>query len=70
MAVRSVVTLASVVTAALARESVENAVNPIRRVVTMLQMMQKKITAEGEKEKELFDKFMCYCQTGAGELPN
>jgi peptidoglycan hydrolase CwlO-like protein len=70
MAVRSVVTLASVATAALARESVENAVNPIRRVVTMLQMMQKKITAEGEKEKKLFDKFMCYCQTGAGELQN
>jgi len=43
-------------------------VNPIRRVVTMLQMMQKKVTEEGEKEKELFDKFMCYCKTGAGSL--
>merc|ERR1719199_1756636 len=30
----------------------------------MLQMMTKKITAEGEKEKELYDKFMCYCQNG------
>merc|ERR1719356_643234 len=38
--------------------------NPIRKVVTMLQSMQKKITAEGEKEKELFDKFMCYCKNG------
>merc|ERR1719326_209455 len=27
----------------------------------MLQMMMKKIEAEGEKEKELYDKFMCYC---------
>lgn len=45
-------------------------VNPIRRVVTMLQMMQNKVTAEGEKEKVLFDKFMCYCQTGATELQN
>merc|ERR1719261_2423733 len=36
--------------------------NPIRRVVTMLQMMQNKVKAEGEKEKELFDKFMCYCE--------
>merc|ERR1719456_1389250 len=35
--------------------------NPIRKVVTMLQMMMKKIEAEGVKEKELFDKFMCYC---------
>merc|ERR1719388_241074 len=37
--------------------------NPIRKVVTMLQMMMKKIEAEGEKEKELYDKFMCYCKT-------
>merc|ERR1719313_2934944 len=43
-------------------------VNPIRRVVTMLQMMQKKIGAEEEKETELYDKFMCYCENGAGAL--
>merc|ERR1719262_1196906 len=30
----------------------------------MLQMMTKKITAEGEKEQKLFDKFMCYCKHG------
>merc|ERR1719420_2132287 len=35
--------------------------NPIRKVVTLLQDMQAEITAEGEKEKDLFDKFMCYC---------
>merc|ERR1719440_2327302 len=34
----------------------------------MLQMMQKKVEAEGEKEKELFDKFMCYCKTAGGDL--
>merc|ERR1719359_1893540 len=38
--------------------------NPIRKVVSMLQAMQKKITAEGEKEQELFDKFQCYCKNG------
>jgi len=38
------------------------AVNPIRKVVTMLQMMQNKVTAEGEKKEALFDKYMCYCQ--------
>jgi len=38
--------------------------NPIRKVVTMLQSMQKKVTAEGETEKELFEKFMCYCKHG------
>jgi len=37
--------------------------NPIRKVVTMLQMMMKKIEEEGVKEKELYDKFMCYCAT-------
>merc|ERR1719198_398037 len=42
--------------------------NPIRKVVTMLQSMQKKVTAEGEKEVELFEKFMCYCKNGAGTL--
>jgi len=35
--------------------------NPIRKVVTLLQDMQKEIEAEGEKEKALYDKFMCYC---------
>jgi len=42
--------------------------NPIRKVVGMLQDMQKTVEAEGEKEKELFDKFMCYCNNGAGSL--
>jgi len=45
-------------------------VNPIRRVVTLLQDMQAKVTAEGKKEKELFDAFMCYCKNGAGDLQN
>merc|ERR1719503_282513 len=34
----------------------------------MLQMMQNKITAEGKKEQVLFDKFMCYCNTGVDDL--
>jgi len=29
--------------------------------VTLLQDMQKEIEAEGEKEKALYEKFMCYC---------
>merc|ERR1719335_1658359 len=28
----------------------------------MLQMMMKKVEAEGVKEEELYDKFMCYCK--------
>jgi len=42
--------------------------NPVRRVVTMLQLMSKKVTEEGVTEKELYDKFMCYCKTGEGSL--
>jgi len=45
-----------------------NTANPIRKVVNMLQAMQKKVTAEGEKEQALYDKFMCYCKNGGGDL--
>merc|ERR1719379_3098115 len=47
---------------------VEQAANPIRRVVNMLQAMQKKVQDEGKKEEELFNKFMCYCKNGKGAL--
>merc|ERR1719434_525420 len=53
---------------ASSRGQAEVTANPIRKVVNMLQAMQKKITAEGEKEKELFEKFNCYCKNGEGEL--
>jgi len=42
--------------------------NPIRRVVSLLQGMAKKVAAEGEKEEELFEKFQCYCKTSGGNL--
>jgi chromosome segregation ATPase len=41
----------------------EVAANPIRKVVNLLQKMGEKIESEGEKEKELNDKFVCYCKT-------
>jgi len=46
----------------------EQRANPIRKVVTMLQNMQTQVTAEGEKQEELFEKFMCYCKNGRGTL--
>merc|ERR1719265_562958 len=46
----------------------ESSANPIRKVVTMLQDMQKTVEAEGEKEKALFENFMCYCNNGASSL--
>jgi len=48
--------------------SAQAAANPIRKVVTLLQNMQQKVKAEGEKEEELYSKFMCYCKSGVGEL--
>merc|ERR1740138_1071159 len=42
--------------------------NPIRKVVTMLQSMQKKIEEEGAKNKDLYDKFMCYCKNSGASL--
>eukprot|EP00405_Crypthecodinium_cohnii_P014526 CAMPEP_0206444848 /NCGR_PEP_ID=MMETSP0324_2-20121206/15148_1 /ASSEMBLY_ACC=CAM_ASM_000836 /TAXON_ID=2866 /ORGANISM="Crypthecodinium cohnii, Strain Seligo" /LENGTH=756 /DNA_ID=CAMNT_0053912933 /DNA_START=232 /DNA_END=2500 /DNA_ORIENTATION=+ len=42
--------------------------NPIRKVVTLLQAMQKKVTEEGEAEERLYDSFMCYCKTGTSDL--
>jgi flagellar motility protein MotE (MotC chaperone) len=47
---------------------VTNRANPIRRVVTLLQKMQDQVAAEGKKEEELYEKFMCYCTTGKQQL--
>merc|ERR1719446_1754432 len=50
------------------RVSTQTAMNPIRKVVTMLQSMQKKVEAEGEMEKKAYEKFMCWCETGGSDL--
>jgi hypothetical protein len=46
----------------------EMAVYPIRKVVVMLQNMQKKIEVEGAKQSETFEKYMCWCETSAADL--
>jgi len=46
----------------------ETGANPIRKIVTLLQNMQKEIEGEGAKEQELFDKFMCFCSGNNGDL--
>merc|ERR1719317_772871 len=50
------------------RQTAAGRANPIRKVVTLLQAMQKKVMAEGVREKELYEKFMCYCKGGKQEL--
>jgi septal ring factor EnvC (AmiA/AmiB activator) len=62
------VAMMSVAAGAQQREAVSHTANPIRKVVTMLQSMVKKVTEEGEVEKKLFDKFMCYCEKGDAAL--
>jgi len=54
--------------AILHKGSMEDTTNPVRKVVNMLQSMQKKITEEGEKEKVLHEKYMCYCKSSIGDL--
>jgi len=49
-------------------DAADSAGNPIRKVVTLMQNMQKEIEAEGQKEKDLFDKFMCFCGSSSGDL--
>jgi len=49
-------------------QDIEFGANPIRKVVGLLQGMAKKVAAEGEKEKDLFEKFECYCKNGGSDL--
>merc|ERR1719456_360534 len=61
----------AVASSALALREGEGALataNPIRKVVTMLQNMEKKVQAEGEKEAALFEKYMCYCKNAGGDF--
>jgi len=66
--VTSVTALVLALTMLMPNGTSATAANPIRRVVTMLQEMEVKVTEEGEKEKAMFDKFMCYCKTAGGDL--
>jgi len=54
--------------AGFTQAEMQQGANPIRKIVTLLQNMQKEIEAEGAKEKELFDKFMCFCNGNNGDL--
>merc|ERR1719171_1680807 len=42
--------------------------NPMRKIITMLQDMQKEVEREGAAEKEIFDKALCACENGEEEL--
>jgi septal ring factor EnvC (AmiA/AmiB activator) len=42
--------------------------NPMRKIISMLQDMQKELEREGELEKEIFDKAICACEGGTDHL--
>jgi septal ring factor EnvC (AmiA/AmiB activator) len=42
--------------------------NPIRRIVNLLQQMAKGVAEEGERDKDMHEKFVCYCEKNDGEL--
>merc|ERR1719163_2052232 len=50
------------------RQAASLSVNPIRKVVTMLQMMQKKVANEVDIDKEMHEKFMCHCKSAGATL--
>jgi len=67
-AAAAVVAAASVQQAQAVELQAHATANPVRKVVNMLQSIQKKVEAEGKKEEEMFEKFMCYCKNSGGDL--
>jgi len=66
---RVLLLLAAAVSAAVLSKAQEEMLeNPIRRIVNLLQKMQKEVTEEGERDKDLNEKFICYCEKNDGEL--
>lgn len=51
-----------------AMDTMQSSPNPIRKVVNLLQEMIVKINNEAKIEKDLYDKFMCYCKTQLKEF--
>jgi len=54
--------------AATVRSSAQLNENPIRRIVTLLQMMAKEIETDGEKDEEMHEKYICYCEQNLKKL--
>lgn len=42
--------------------------NPIRKVVTLMQRMQKQIEEEGKEKEKALETFLCYCKNGDANL--
>eukprot|EP00811_Abedinium_folium_P015010 NODE_2398_length_2220_cov_2.874343.p1 GENE.NODE_2398_length_2220_cov_2.874343~~NODE_2398_length_2220_cov_2.874343.p1 ORF type:complete len:702 (+),score=231.85 NODE_2398_length_2220_cov_2.874343:114-2219(+) len=51
-----------------ARDASSAAANPVRKVITLLQNMQKKVAADAEREEKLYAEYKCYCTHSNGDL--
>jgi len=41
--------------------------SPVKRVILLLQQMRNELTAEADKEAEMYDKMVCWCETNEKE---
>jgi len=44
--------------------------SPVKRVVLLLEQMRAELVAEGNKEAEMYDKMVCWCETNEKEKTN
>ena len=58
----------AVLFASLVVSAHSSALNPVRKVVTLLQSMQQKVQDEGTQELELYNRYMCHCRSGGADL--
>jgi len=65
---RALLSLALAAQSAAIRELEAQGANPIRKVVRLLQDIEKKITDEGEAGEKLYNKYKCYCTSNGKEL--
>jgi outer membrane murein-binding lipoprotein Lpp len=54
--------------AAKLQEDTNALANPIRKVVTLLQNMAKKLESEAKRDEALHDNYMCYCKKSGNTL--
>jgi len=50
------------------QEDTTTLANPVRKVITLLQNMAKKLDSEAKRDEALHDKYMCYCKTSGNTL--
>jgi len=52
---------------AVAKQQQAESESPVKRVVGLLEKMKAELTAEADKESEMYDKMVCWCETNEKE---